>query len=339
MSTDLEPLIEPAAGGEPAPPEPAAQKLPQTIIRPASGWQLVNARELWQYRELLYFLTWRDVKVRYKQTVLGAAWAILQPAMMMVVFSIFFGRMANVNTGGLPYPLFVFCGLLPWTFFATAIANAGNSVVGSERLITKIYFPRLAIPFASVGAALVDFAVAFSMLVVLMLWYRVTPTLNLLFVPVLVILFTLAALGIGTMLAALNVAYRDFRYVIPFLVQLWMFATPTVYMQPGEDVSGPLSVVSGQEPGTGNRGSLSLRERAGVRDADPKPGEGAVPDNIQALLNLNPLTGLVAAFRAAVVGGPLPWRALGWSTLGVVLSFVLGCLYFRKVEDSFADII
>src|SRR5689334_3504480 len=142
----------------------------ETLIRPATGWQLINVRELWRYRELLYFLTWRDVKVRYKQTLLGAAWAILQPALMMVVFTIFFGKMAKVPAGDLPYPIFVFAGLLPWTFFATAIANAGNSVVGSERLITKIYFPRLAVPFASVGAALVDFAIAFGMLLVMMLW-------------------------------------------------------------------------------------------------------------------------------------------------------------------------
>src|SRR5207237_8375709 len=149
------------------PADPAEQSV--TVIRPPRGWQLINVRELWRFRELLYFLTWRDVKVRYKQTVLGAAWAVLQPALMMVVFTIFCGRMAGVPSGDLPYPLFVYAGLLPWTFFATAVANAGNSVVGSERLITKIYFPRLAIPFASVGAAVVDFAVAFGLLVALML--------------------------------------------------------------------------------------------------------------------------------------------------------------------------
>ncbi|MGH7194775.1 MAG: ABC transporter permease, partial [Candidatus Saccharimonadales bacterium] len=223
----------------------AAPDLPRTLIRPVRGWRWFNARELWDYRELLYFLAWRDVKVRYKQTVLGAAWAVLQPALMMVVFSIFFGRMAHVDAGGLPYPLFVFCGLLPWTFFAGAVANAAGSVVGSERLITKIYFPRVAIPFASVAAGLVDFAVAFSMLLALMLWYRVTPTWNLFLVPPLVFLFTLAALGVGTMLAALNVAYRDFRYVVPFLVQLWMFATPTVYMQPVDQASGVRRQASG----------------------------------------------------------------------------------------------
>src|SRR5687767_1718024 len=165
----------------------------QTVIEPPRGWQLINVSELWRYRELLLFLCWRDVKVRYKQTLLGAAWAILQPAMMMVVFTVFFARMARVPAGDLPYPLFVYAGLLPWTFFATSIANAANSVVGSERLITKIYFPRLAIPFASVGAAVVDFAIAFGLLVAMMLWYGVMPGPAILLVPVLCVLFALAA--------------------------------------------------------------------------------------------------------------------------------------------------
>src|SRR6266699_479109 len=203
-----------------------------TIIRPSTGWQLINVRELYRYRDLLFFLTWRDVKVRYKQTLLGAAWAILQPLMMMVVFTIFFGRMAKVSTGNLPYPIFAFAGLLPWTFFATAIANAGNSVVGSERLVTKIYFPRLAVPFAAVGAAIVDFCIAFAMLAMMMAYYLMKGApihigSALLMAPVIFALIVLAATGVGTLLAALNVAYRDFRYVIPFLVQLWLFATPT----------------------------------------------------------------------------------------------------------------
>jgi len=276
---------------------------PLTTIRPAAGWQLVNVRELWDYRELLFFLTWRDVKVRYKQTLLGAAWAILQPVMMMVVFTIFFGRLAKLPTGDLPYPIFVFAGLLPWTFFASAIANAGNSVVGSERLITKIYFPRLAIPLAAVGAALVDFAIAFGVLLILMVWYGIMPGAGLLLVPVLVVILMLAGLGIGTLLAALNVAYRDFKYIIPFMVQLWMFATPTVYMEPattgGADAGGALSV----------------------------------------LLWANPATGLIATFRAATLGGDLPWLWLSVSTTVVLALFAIGTLYFRKVEDSFADLI
>jgi lipopolysaccharide transport system permease protein len=287
-----------------APSRAPAPELPTTYIRPASGWQLVNVRELWQYRELLFFLTWRDVKVRYKQTALGAAWAILQPALMMVVFTIFFGRMAKVPTGNLPYPIFVFAGLLPWTFFATAMANAGNSVVGSERLITKIYFPRLAVPLAAVGAAVVDFCIAFLMLVVLMAYYRLTgapihPGVSLLLVPVIFFLIVLAATGVGTLLAALNVAYRDFKYVLPFLVQLWLFATPTVYMQPTADASAKMQIA----------------------------------------LAINPLAGLIASFRSAVLGSPIPWSHLALSAASVVVLFIVGCLYFRKVEDSFADII
>src|SRR2546427_12266633 len=205
--------------------------------------------------------------------------------MMMVVFTIFFGRMAGVPSGDLPYPLFVYAGLLPWTFFATAVANAGNSVVGSERLITKIYFPRLAIPFASVGAAVVDFGVAFGLLIVLMLWYGVLPGVGILFLPLVVGLMVLAATGVGTLLAALNVAYRDFRYVIPFLIQLWLFATPTIYMQPAATDTAP-----------------------------------------RAAMLINPMAGLVAAFRAATLGGPLPWGQLAGSAVVCVGVFLGGCL-------------
>jgi lipopolysaccharide transport system permease protein len=302
-----------------------------TIIEPVSGWRLINVRELWKYRELCGSLVWRDVKVRYKQTLLGAAWAILQPLLLMIVFTIFFGRMAGVNSGGLPYPMFAFAGLLPWTFFSTAIANAGNSVVGSERLITKIYFPRLYIPFASVGAALVDFAIAFSMLIVLMIWYQIAPTAAMILIPVVMVLISLAALGVGTLLAALNVAYRDFRYVIPFLVQLWMFATPTIYMQPANFTSVPASAA--------NRPDVLASLPESSAEDERVTDEGVVPADIQVFLNLNPLVGLIAFFRAATLGGPLPWAALGWSAIGAGLMFVGGCLYFRHVEDSFADII
>jgi lipopolysaccharide transport system permease protein len=280
---------------------PEAAVKPVTVISPPQGWQLLNLRELWQFRDLFYFLIWRDVKVRYKQTVLGAAWAVLQPAMMMVVFTIFFSRMAGVPAGDLPYPLFAFAGLLPWTFFATAIANAGNSIIGSERLITKVYFPRLAIPFAAVGAAVVDFLVASILLFVMMAYYhdRVALGPGLLLAPVIVAMMVLIALGIGTLLAALNVAYRDFRYIIPFLIQFGMFATPTVYMQP--------------------------------------PADGG--SRFYALLSLNPMTGLIAAFRAAVLGGPMPWADLAAAAVIVLLAFLASCFYFRRVEDSFADII
>lgn len=200
-----------------------------TIIEPQSGWRLVDWKELWAYRELLYVLTMRDIKVRYKQTVLGFAWAIIQPFMMMVVFSVFFGRLAQMPSDGFPYPIFVYAALLPWTFFANSISSSANSLVGSANLVSKVYFPRLIIPLSSVGSGLVDFAIAGGILLLLMVYYGVGWTSNLFMVPILVIAAAFTALGVGTFLAALNVAYRDFRYVVPFLVQFWMFATPVVY--------------------------------------------------------------------------------------------------------------
>jgi lipopolysaccharide transport system permease protein len=200
-----------------------------TVIEPQSGWRLVDWKELWAYRELLYVLTMRDIKVRYKQTVLGFAWAIIQPLMMMVVFSVFFGRLAQMPSDGFPYPIFVYAALLPWTFFANSITSSANSLVGSANLVSKVYFPRLIIPLSSVGSGLVDFAIASGILLLLMIYYGVGWTSNLFLVPILVIAAAFTALGVGTFLAALNVAYRDFRYVVPFLVQFWMFATPVVY--------------------------------------------------------------------------------------------------------------
>jgi lipopolysaccharide transport system permease protein len=280
-------------------PAPEAGR-PVTLIRPPRGWQSINFREIWQFRELLYFLAWRDVKIRYKQTVLGAAWAVLQPAMMMVIFTLFFGRMAGMagkETGH--YALFVLAALLPWTFFSTALTSAANSVVGSERLITKIYFPRLAVPFAAVGAALVDFVVSCILLAGMMVYYQVAPTWNLLLAPLIFAVIVLAALGMGALLAALNVAYRDFRYVIPFLIQVGMFVTPTIYTQ-------------------------------------PTPESGRM---VQVLLVVNPMTSLIAGFRACVLGGDIPWPAVGVATALAVALFLGGCSYFRRVEDNFADII
>src|SRR5262245_38964397 len=211
---------------------PADQHL--TVIQARSGWQIVDFAEMWRFRELLYFLVWRDVKVRYKQTVLGAAWAILQPFAQMVVLSIFFGRMVELPTAGISYPLFAFAGLLPWTFFSNAVASAANSVVGNQNLITKVYFPRLFVPTSAIGVSLVDFLIACGMLLVLMLYYGVLPPASFLVTVLIMLGLTCAALGFGTLLSALTVAYRDFRYVVPFMVQIWMFATPCVYM----DASG-----------------------------------------------------------------------------------------------------
>jgi lipopolysaccharide transport system permease protein len=198
-------------------------------IEPLKGWTSLKLSELWEYRELLYFLVWRDIKVRYKQAALGASWAIIQPILTMLIFSLFFGRLAKVPSDGVPYPLWSMAGLVPWNFFATSIAQSSNSVVGSSNLITKVYFPRLAIPLASVLAGLVDFGLSFVVLLMMLIYYKRVPTANILWLPAFVLLSVFAALGVGLWLSALNVKYRDVRYVVPFLVQFWMFASPIAY--------------------------------------------------------------------------------------------------------------
>ena len=273
--------------------------LPITIIEARSGWQWLDLREMWRYRELLLFLTWRDVMVRYKQTALGAAWAILQPMATMIVFTLFLGRALGVSDTGVPYPLYVYAGILPWTFFSGAITSAANSVVGNQNLVTKIYFPRLIVPLSAVGVGLVDLAVGFVMLLVLMAWFGVMPGWSFLLLPVLVLLLMLAAVGIGTLMSALTVAYRDFRHALPFGVQLWMFATPCIYLIP--------------ETAIGPRG--------------------------QWLLPLNPAYGLILNFQRAVFDQPLDLYALGVSSAVGLLGVVVGTAYFRRVERSFADII
>jgi len=202
---------------------------PLIKIRPAKGWVALRLRDLWAYRELLYFLTWRDIKVRYKQTLLGVAWAVIQPLATMLLFTLFFGKLAKVPSDGIPYPIFAYAGLLPWTFFSNAVTGSGNSLVGSSNLITKVYFPRMIIPGAAVTAGLVDFAIAFVILIALMVYYGVSLTVNLFALPLLVVLTALLALGVGMWLSALNVKYRDVRYALPFLIQLWMFASPIIY--------------------------------------------------------------------------------------------------------------
>ena len=201
---------------------------PLVVIQPSSKWNLINLQDIWAYRELLFFLTWRDVKVRYKQTLLGAAWAILQPLFMMIIFSIMFGRLGGVNTGGVPYPIFVLAALVPWTFFSNTITASGNSLVGSAHLITKVYFPRLIVPAAAMMAGLVDFMIAFMLLVVMMIYYRVPLTMHVFFLPLLVLLTALFGLGVGTWMSALNVKYRDVRFALPFLIQLWLFVSSVI---------------------------------------------------------------------------------------------------------------
>jgi lipopolysaccharide transport system permease protein len=199
------------------------------VIEPKRGWIPLDLREVWRNREILYFLSKRDIKVRYKQTVLGGLWAIIQPVFIMIVFSLFFGRLAKIPSDGAPYPIFVYAGLLPWTYFTTAVTASGNSLINSVNLITKVYFPRIIVPSAAALVGLLDFFVATSVLVVLMVYYRFLPGSGFLLFPILVLLTVFCALGVGIWLAALNVRYRDIRYVIPFLMQLWLFITPVIY--------------------------------------------------------------------------------------------------------------
>ena len=249
MSTEVLPTTTPGtpiATGSQSVPLPDK---PLVTIQPSKPWVGLQLRDLWSYRELLYFLTWRDVKVRYKQTLLGAAWAILQPLLTMLIFTLLFGRLVGIKSDGIPYPIFAYAGLLIWTFFANAVTNSGNSLVGSANLITKIYFPRMIIPGAAVAAGLVDLAIAFLIQILLMIYYHVPTSSAILMIPVLILLTTLLALGIGMWLSALNVNYRDIRYAIPFLVQLWMFASPVIY--PESMLQGKLKYVLRLNPLTG----------------------------------------------------------------------------------------
>lgn len=274
------------------------------IIEPSAGWVPVNVRELWEYRDLLFFLVWRDVKIRYKQTALGAAWAILQPTLTMIVFTIFFGGLAGIASDGLPYPVFSYVGLLPWTFFAQGLSQSSNSLVGSQALVTKVYFPRLMIPLATVVAGVVDFVLAFLVLVGLMAYYGIWPGLNIIWLPVFLVLAFVTALGVGLWMSALNVEYRDVRYVVPFLVQIWLFVTPVIY---------PASAV------TGRLESLGLPAW---------------------LVGLNPMAGVVEGFRWALLGvesrpGPI---VLASVVVATVL-LISGTVYFRRMERTFADVV
>jgi lipopolysaccharide transport system permease protein len=204
-------------------------ELPTLRIAPSKGWVPLKLNDLWDYRELLYFLIWRDIKVRYKQTALGATWAIIQPFLTMVVFSVFFGHLAKVPSDGIPYPIFSFAALVPWTFFASGLSQSSNSLVGSGSLITKVYFPRLIIPLASVFSGIIDFALAFIVLLAMMFYYGMMPTLNVLWLPLFLLLALVTSLGVCLWLSALNVEYRDVRYVLPFVIQIWLFVSPVAY--------------------------------------------------------------------------------------------------------------
>lgn len=273
------------------------------MLTPGRDWISTGLGELVEYHELLYFLVWRDIKVRYKQSVLGAAWAILQPLMTMIVFTIFFNRMAGIGSGDVPYPLFSYAGLLPWTFFAQGLTQSSNSLVGSANLIRKVYFPRVVVPIASILSGAVDFALAFIVLVAMMGYYAVWPTATIVWLPLFALLAFVTALGVGLWMAALNVEYRDVRYVVPFVIQLWLFVTPVIY---------PAAAV------------VAKLESSGL------PGW---------LYGLNPMAGVVEGFRWALFGGSAPAALLLTSALSAVVLLAGGALYFWRVEETFADVV
>ncbi len=227
----------------------SGRDLPVLRIEPSRGWVSLKLRELWEYRELVYFLIWRDVKVRYKQTVLGAAWAIIQPVFTMIVFSIFFGRLAKVPSDGIPYPIFSFAALVPWNFFAQGLSQSSDSLVGSANLIRKVYFPRLAIPVAAVSGGVVDFCIAFGVLILMMFYYGMAPTANVLWLPLFLLLALTTSLGVGLWLSALNVQFRDVKYTVPFMVQFWLFSTPVAY--PSSLLQEPWRTIYGINPMVG----------------------------------------------------------------------------------------
>jgi len=274
---------------------------PHLVIEPRRRWSSFNPRDLWRYRELFYFLTWRDIKVRYKQTVLGAAWAILQPVFNMVLFTFIFGKVAKVPSDNIPYPLFAFAGLFPWTFFSNAIGTAGVSMVGASQLITKVYFPRMIIPAAAVLAGLIDLAFAFAVMVVLLVWYQVPLSFNLIMLPALVILTSTLAFATGMLLSSLNVKYRDIRYVIPFLTQFWMFATPIIY---------PVSMMPQRY-----QWIFKLNPLTGI------------------------IEGYRVALLGGMNNSSFDWAAIGFSAFITLLLLAYAAHHFRSAERMFADII
>ena len=277
---------------------PSAPPLQTRVIEPSKGWAPLRLDRLWRYRELLYFLAWRDIKVRYKQTALGVVWAVLQPVLTMAIFAVIFGHVVGIKSDGVPYPLFVFCALIPWTLFSYALTQSSNSLVENANLISKVAFPRLVIPIAASLAGLVDFAISFCVLALLLLGYHRAPNGAVLLLPLLVVLALASALAVGIWLSALNVQYRDVRYTIPFLAQVWLYATPIAY---------PLSLVHGE---------------------------------LKVVLSLNPMTGVVEGFRYALLGtGKLDLESLAISSAVTIVALVGGLYYFRRMEQTFADVV
>ncbi|HEX5808176.1 MAG TPA: ABC transporter permease [Anaerolineales bacterium] len=272
--------------------------LPRTRREPSKKWAWPKLRELWEYRELLFFFAWRDIKVRYRQTVMGVLWAIIQPILTMVIFSLFFGRLANIPSDGLPYPVFSFAALVPWTFFANALTQASNSLVLSGNMLKKIYFPRLALPIATVLAGVIDFALAFIVLLCIMLYYGLVPTVNIIWLPFFALLALVTSIGVSLWLAAMNVQFRDVRYTIPFITQAWLFVTPIAY---------PSSLL---------------------------------PESLRIVYGLNPMAGVVEGFRWALLGtDTAPGPMLIVSSVVALILLVGGAFYFRRMENTFADVV
>lgn len=294
-------LIEPHATNAPDESLPVSTtylpEKPLVIIEPKRSGAGLGLGDVWVYRELLFFLAWRDLKVRYKQTVLGVLWVLLQPLVMTIIFTVFLGILIRIPTGGHPYALLVYTGLLPWTFFSTAVQQSGTSIVSNAHLITKVYFPRLIIPGAAVTARLVDFGISFIILAGLMIYYRAALTINAAMLPALIVLVALLALGFGMLVSALNVKYRDIGVMLPVLLQLWMFVSPVIY---------PM---------------------------------GLVPEKWRFVYSLNPMVGIIAGFRSAILGGPFNWLALSVSAGFAVALLIYSTYLFRRVEGEFADII
>ncbi|HMP00855.1 MAG TPA: ABC transporter permease [Gemmatales bacterium] len=297
--TDL-PVLEQAPVPAPEAAGPPAATPAPLVIQATSGWRAIDLAELWRFRELLYFLTYRDISIRYKQTALGAAWAILQPVLTMLIFSLFFGVLGGLNKrlgGDYPYALYVFCGLLPWQLFAFALTESSRSVANSRNLITKVYFPRLLIPLAPLLSGLVDFAIAGGVFALLMLWFGQAPGWPILLLPIFTLMALVTAFAFGIWLSALNALYRDVQYTITFLVQVWMFLTPIAY---------PTTIV---------------------------------PEHWRWVYSLNPMVGVVEGFRWALLGTPAPGVTLAVSTTATIVLLVGGLFFFRRMERTFADVV
>ena len=268
------------------------------VIEPGSGWRLLDLREVWQYRDLLYFLVWRDIRVRYAQSVLGIGWAVMQPLFYMVVFTVIFGNLVKVQSDGAPYAIFSYTALVPWTFFSTALIESTGSLTQNSGMLTKVYFPRVIMPLSAVFGKLIDFAIAMLVVIGLMAWFRTVPTIWVLTLPFLIFLMVLTAGGLGIWLTALAVQYRDIKYGITFAVQGLMFASPVVY---------PVSLI---------------------------------PQQYHLIYAINPMTGVIEGFRAALLGtNPMPWDLIAVGAASAALMVVAGLLYFNRMERIFADVV